>query len=214
MRWLLNLWKNKLKAQPGKADALKTQIMGNSQVRIGRFTYGYEHAEVYQWGEGADLEIGSFCSIGGGLRVFLGGNHRIDWATTFPFGQVFRDTLGDFEIDGQNLSKGDVVIGNDVWIGADVTILSGARIGDGAVLATNATVAGQVEPYEMVGGNPAKHLKYRFDEDTRSRLESLCWWEQPINVIRRIAPLLSTAPDSAALDKVEAVIAEMGMRRD
>lgn len=197
---------NRLKNQPRRAGDTKTQMIGDSPVSVGRFTYGYEHAEVYQWGEGAALEIGAFCSIGGGLRVFLGGNHRVDWATSYPFGHVFRDTLGGFDIDGHPATKGDVVIGHDVWIGANVTILSGARIGHGAVVATNATVAGQVAPYEMVGGNPAKHLKFRFDAPVRERLLALEWWEQPLKVVRCIAPMLSAVPDEAVLDRVEAVI--------
>lgn len=203
------LWRgqdNRLK--PGRADQAKEQTIGQSRVRVGRFTYGYEHAEVYQWGEGADLEIGSFCSIGGGLRVFLGGNHRTDWVTTFPFGHVFRDSLGEFDIDGHPASKGDVVVGHDVWIGANVTLLSGTEVGHGAVIATNATVAGVVEPYEIVGGNPARHLKHRFDEEMRARLLELAWWDQPVEVIRRIAPMLSVAPDPAMLERVAEVIAQ------
>ncbi|WP_157706819.1 CatB-related O-acetyltransferase [Roseovarius faecimaris] len=192
----------------GKPGETKQQTIGSSRVSVGRFTYGYEHAEVYQWGEGADLEIGSFCSIGGGLRVYLGGNHRTDWVTTFPFGHVFRDSLGEFDIEGHPGSKGDVIIGHDVWIGANVTLLSGARIGHGAVIGTNATVAGEVGTYEIVGGNPARHLKHRFDEAIRQRLLELAWWDQPLEVIRRIAPMLSVAPDLEMLDRVADVIAQ------
>ncbi len=194
----------------GAPDQIKEQVMGRSRVTVGRYTYGHEHAEVYQWGEGANLEIGHYCSIGGGLRVFLGGNHRVDWATTFPFGQVHRKELGEFDIEGHAATKGDVIIGSDVWIGANVTILSGATIGHGAVVAANATVAGHVAPYEMVGGNPAKHLKHRFDEDVRARLQKLAWWDQPVEVVRRIAPMLSTAPDLAMLDRVAEVIRDHG----
>lgn len=197
---------NTLKNQPGKVAEVKTQMLGKSQIEVGRFTYGYEHAEVNQYGEGADLTIGAFCSLAGGLRVFLGGNHRVDWATTFPFGHIFQDSLGEFDINGHPHSKGDVVIGNDVWIGSNVTILSGSRIEDGAVIATNATVAGNVDPYEVVGGNPAKHIKHRFAPEITERLQALAWWDLPIEVIRKIAPLLSTAPDAAALERVDAMI--------
>ena len=208
MKWFWSQQDNRLQNQPGKAAEVKTQEIGNSQIRVGRFTYGYEHADVYQWGEGANLEIGSFCSIAGGLQVFLGGNHRVDWASTFPFGQVFRKSLGEFDISNNSQSNGDVVVGHDVWIGSKVTIMSGVRIGDGAVIAANATVTRDVAPYEMVGGNPAKHLKFRFEESVRSRLQALRWWDQPIEVIRKLAPLLSGVPDAAALDRVENVIRE------
>lgn len=192
----------------GRAAEIKRQTIGASRIEVGRFTYGYEHAQVSQWGEGAALTIGHYCSIGGGLRVVLGGNHRTDWATTFPFGHVFQTELGEFDIDGHPATKGDVSIGSDVWIGANVTILSGATIGHGAVLATNATVTGQVAPYEIVGGNPARHIKHRFDEDVRARLLELAWWDLPVDVVRRIAPMLSVAPDLEMLTRIEDVIAQ------
>ncbi len=208
MKFLWGQQDNRLQNQPARAGETKTQVIGQSTITVGRFSYGYEHADVYQWGEGANLQIGSFCSIAGGLQVFLGGNHRIDWASTFPFGQVFRKTLGEFDIPNHSQTNGDVVIGHDVWIGAKVTIMSGVRVGDGAVIAANATVARDVAPYEMVGGNPAKHIKFRFEEPVRARLLALAWWDQPLEVIQRIAPFLSTAPDEAALGRIEAVIAE------
>lgn len=206
MKLFGNRQSNRLQNQPGKAGETKHQELGNSQITVGRFTYGYEHADVYQWGEGANLNIGSFCSIAGGMQVFLGGNHRVDWATTFPFGQVFRKSLGEFDIPEHSQSNGDVVIGNDVWIGSKVTIMSGVTIGDGAVVGANATVAKDVAPYEIVGGNPVRHLKYRFDEPVRARLLALRWWDQPIEVIRRIAPLLCTTLDEAGLDRIESAI--------
>lgn len=72
---------------------------------------------IEQFGEGAKLKIGSFCSIAEGVVVFLGGNHRADWITTFPFGHIFQEDLGGEEIVGHPMTKGDVMIGNDVWIG-------------------------------------------------------------------------------------------------
>jgi len=206
MKLLWGQQSNRLQNQPNKAGETKTQEIGQSQISVGRFTYGYEHADVYQWGEGANLEIGSFCSIAGGLQVFLGGNHRADWGTTFPFGQVFRKALGEFDIPNNSQTNGDVVIGNDVWIGSKVTIMSGVTIGDGAVIAANATVAKDVGAYEIFGGNPARHLKHRFSEDICARLLGLRWWDQPLEVIREIAPLLSGVPDEARLDRIEALI--------
>lgn len=78
-----------------------------------------------------------------------------------------------------------VVIGNDVWIGANVSILPGVHIGDGAVLAAGAVVNKDVEPYEIVGGVPAKHIKYRFDAEQRKILLSVKWWEWPHEEIER-----------------------------
>ncbi|HEX2941120.1 MAG TPA: CatB-related O-acetyltransferase [Rhodopila sp.] len=166
----------------------------NSTIEIGRFTYGFENLTVRQWGEGAKLQIGSFCSLAGSITIFLGGNHRVDWATTFPFGHIFTDELGGNGIKGHPATKGDVVIGHDVWIGHGVTIMSGVTIGNGAVLATNATVVKHVAPYEIVGGNPARLIRDRFDKNIVDLLMHLRWWDLPLEFIRLIARDLSTEP--------------------
>jgi acetyltransferase-like isoleucine patch superfamily enzyme len=130
----------------------------------GKYSYGIEHISIRSWGEGAHLFIGSFCSIAGNQTVFLGGNHRIDWATTFPFGHIFNEAFpaGQISGPGHPASKGHVIIENDVWIGEGCTIMSGIRIGSGSVVAAKSVVAKDVEPYTIVGGNPAKLIKERF----------------------------------------------------
>lgn len=75
-------------------NQFRTGYIGNSQISIGRFTYGFNNIAIHQWGEGAALKIGSFCSIATNINVFLGGNHRTDWITTFPFGHIFQDEIG------------------------------------------------------------------------------------------------------------------------
>lgn len=120
---------------------------------IGRFTYGsplvmFDSPDI-------NLKIGSFCSIAGGVAIFLGGNHRIDYTTTFPFNFVFEEFCG---FKGHPASKGDVIIGNDVWIGSCAVILSGVTIGDGAVIGANSIVTKDVEPYSVVAGNPARKI--------------------------------------------------------
>jgi chloramphenicol O-acetyltransferase type B len=140
----------------GKRDPTQTYVgkIGKSTVEIGRYTYGIEYMQVREWGEGANLSIGAFCSIARDLRVFLGGNHRIEWSTTFPFGHVFKDSLGSFQISGHPQTNGDVVIGNDVWLGENVTVLSGVTIADGTVVAANSTLTKSTKPYEVWGGQP------------------------------------------------------------
>lgn len=192
-------------AGPSQARSFK---VGRSRVEVGRFTYGTERMGVKQWREGANLTIGAFCSIAGGLTVFLGGNHRADWATTFPFGHIFVAELGGRGIVGHPQTKGDVVIGNDVWIGAHVTILSGVTIADGAVIAGNATVTRSVGPYEIWGGNPARLIRPRFPAEIAARLHALRWWECSIAAVRKMAPLLSAPPDDATLMQLEAIAAE------
>lgn len=182
-------------------NQFRTGYIGNSQISIGRFTYGFNNISIHQWGEGSALKIGSFCSIATNINVFLGGNHRTDWITTFPFGHIFQDEIGrDIPpILGHPQTKGDVIIGNDVWIGSGVTIMSGVSIGDGAVLAANAHIVKDVLPYEIVGGNPAKTLKMRFDDEIVQLLLTLKWWDLPVEKIRDIVPLLCSQPSKEVL---------------
>ena len=184
------------------AGKIRKGKVGNSNIEIGRYTYGHESMVVGQWCEGASLQIGSFCSIANGLTVFLGGNHRVDWITTFPFGHIFQDELGGAEIVGHPQSNGDIIIGNDVWIGSNVTIMSGLKIGDGAVIAANSTVVKDIASYEIWGGNPAKKLKTRFSEEVINSLKQLKWWEWEEEVIKKLAPSLSQIPDVESIDKL------------
>ncbi len=86
--------------------------------KIGRCTYG--RPEVLSWGEGTTLEVGAFCSIADGVKIFLGGEHRVDWVTTYPFNFLWERA---YSFKGHPASKGDVIIGNDVWIGAESVIM-------------------------------------------------------------------------------------------
>src|ERR1700722_6283328 len=108
------------------------------------------------------LRIGSFCSIARNVTIFLGGDHRVDWVTTFPF-RDFRKSAA--AIAGVPHSKGDVVIGNDVWIGYGATILSGVTIGNGAVIGACSLVARSVPAYGIVAGNTEQLLHKAFYND-------------------------------------------------
>jgi len=162
----------------------KTTI-GGSSISIGRFTYGWEHITVRQWDEGAPLDVGSFCSIAGNVQIFLGGNHRMDWITTYPFGHTFPNDFGG-PINGHPKTNGGVSIGHDVWIGQGATIMSGITIGDGAVIAANATVSKNISPYEVVGGNPACHIKFRFNTEIIELLLRLKWWNLSLEDIKKL----------------------------
>lgn len=179
---------------------LRIGNIGNSPVIIGAYTYGAEFLTVCEAGEGASLVIGRFCSIAMRATIFLGCEHRTDWATTFPFGHQFVNELGGKEIVGHPATKGNVVIGNDVWLGYNSTIMSGVWVGDGAVIAANSHVAKNVAPYEIVGGNPARHIKFRFSEEIRNLLTKLRWWDLPTDVIKEIAPDLSKEPSADLLN--------------
>ncbi|WP_411874774.1 CatB-related O-acetyltransferase [Vulcanococcus limneticus] len=159
-----------------------------------------EHLSIYDFGDGHRLRIGSFNSIAPGQVVFLGGNHRVDWTTTYPFGHLHLDRFpqGVVHGSGHPVSKGDVVIENDVWIGYRCTVLSGVRIGSGSVVAAKSVVTRDVPPYAIVAGDPAKVVRYRFSEQIIRLLCDLRWWDLDDDQINKIVPLLQSNLRSAA----------------
>ncbi len=152
---------------------------------IGDWSYG--QPKVYSWGEGSTLKIGKFCSFADGVIIIVGGEHRVDWITTYPFSELFEKAK---LFKGHPKSKGDIKIGNDVWIGMNALILSGIEIGDGAVIGAGSVVLKNVEPYAIVGGNPAKLIRYRFDEQIITKLREIAWWNWPLSKIEEAWPLL------------------------
>jgi acetyltransferase-like isoleucine patch superfamily enzyme len=141
---------------------------------IGEHTYGTP--TVLTWQEGTTLKIGKYSSIADNVTIFLGGNHRTDWVTTYPFNVL--DPLAE-HIKGHPHSRGDVVIGNDVWLGRGCVIMSGVTIGDGACVAANAVVTRDVAPYSIVGGNPARVIRKRFTDAQIKHLLQIRWWDWP-----------------------------------
>lgn len=153
-------------------------------IVVGDFTYyadrngadAFERNVLYHFEAiGDKLVIGRFCSIAAGVRFLMNGaNHRRDWFSNFPFHLFVQDPQ---DIPGAKVHhKGDTVIGNDVWIGNGSTFLPGVQVGDGAIVGANAVVTADVPPYAVVGGNPARVLRYRFDEKTIATLKSIAWW--------------------------------------
>ena len=155
---------------------------------VGKHSYG--NPTVLWVNENARLTIGSFCSIAPSIKIYLGGNHNVNWITTFPFGHVSKKEFTNFTGAGHPSTKGNVRIGNDVWIADNVTIMSGVTIGDGAVIANNSHVVKDVEPYTLVGGNPAKLIKYRFTPNQIEKLLEIKWWNWDDEKINKYTPLL------------------------
>ena len=160
-------------------------------IEVGDYTYyddpagmqEFERNVLYHFDFVGDrLVIGKFCSIATGVKFLMnGGNHRTDWLTNYPFPILGAEWSKAMPESWPN--KGDTVIGNDVWIGYGAMFMPGVRVGDGAIIAAGALVARDVAPYAVVGGNPAKLLRSRFDEATISELLRLRWWDWPIERI-------------------------------
>jgi acetyltransferase-like isoleucine patch superfamily enzyme len=157
---------------------------------IGKFSYGLDNIIIHDWGQGTKINVGSFCSIGSEVECFLGGNHRIDWITTYPFGHINKEIFNSFDGVGHPSTKGDITICNDVWIGMGSKIMSGIVINDGAVVAANSVVTKNVEPYTVVGGNPAKVLRKRFDDEIIKYLLELQWWNWDVEKINKNIKIL------------------------
>tara|TARA_R110000751_G_scaffold172928_3_gene279378 strand:+ start:91551 stop:92150 length:600 start_codon:yes stop_codon:yes gene_type:complete len=133
------------------------------------------------------LFVGKYCSFAQDVHVLLGGEHRTDWVTTFPFSETVSAFSG---FSGHPRSKGPVRIENDVWVGYRATILSGVTIGSGAVVGAGSVVTRSVPAYAIVAGSPAKVIGYRFDESTREALLTIAWWDWPQETIKEAMPLL------------------------
>lgn len=152
---------------------------------IGDWTYG--KPIIYRWNDETKLNIGKFCSIADGVKIILGGEHRTDWVSTYPFSEFFKNVSN---VKGHPATKGDVIIGNDVWIGSQALILSGVTIGDGAIIGAGSVVCKDVASYSIAAGNPARQIRLRFDESKISALLKIAWWNWPLAKIEEALPVL------------------------
>lgn len=144
--------------------------------------------------------IGKYCSIANNVRVTAGNHPTSKWVSTHPafyskmmvdqFGYVEEQLYEEFKFADPEKRK-FVCVGHDVWIGAEVTILEGVTIGDGAIIASKAMVTKDVAPYEIVGGVPAKHIRWRFEKEDRDYLLKLRWWDKSEEWIKENATLFS-----------------------
>lgn len=179
-------------------------------ISVGDYTYydddidpaGFEGNNVlFNYPEFGDrLSIGKFCAIASGVKFIMGpANHRISSATTYPFAVFGGDWAERIPPHMDQLPrKGDTVIGNDVWIGRESVVMPGVKIGDGAIVAAYSVVVKDIPPYWVAGGNPARPLKPRFDEELTTLLLDFRWWDLPPEKLADWLPLLCD-PD---LDKL------------
>ncbi|WP_370336817.1 CatB-related O-acetyltransferase [Parvularcula marina] len=171
-------------------------------VEIGEYTYYddpegpagfYERCVLYHYPFVGDvLRIGKFCALATGVKFIMNGaNHAMGGVSTYPFnifGGGWEEGFDPAEWSAGH--KGDTEIGHDVWIGYGVTIMPGVKIGHGAIIASKSVVTGDIPPYAIAGGNPAKVIRSRFDEETVERLLALNWWDWPPEKIGRHARAL------------------------
>lgn len=152
-------------------------VFNPQRVKVGEKTYGRLNVSIFNNMSDIVLEIGKYCSIAGNVKFICGGDHDINSFMTYPFKKKY---FGNDEA----LSKGPIKIGDDVWIGTDALILSGVKIGRGSVIAAGSVVVKDVPPYSVVGGVPARVIKYRFDHDTIERLKCLDYDKVNDNLIK------------------------------
>jgi len=167
-----------------------------AKYSIGRYTYG--EPSVVDWGHAnSKLIIGSFCCIARGVEVFLGGEHRSKWVTSYPLNHVLQydPSRRNKHLYEQEHSNGDVIIGNDVWLGSEAFILSGSTIGDGCIIGAKTVVRGNIPPYAVVYGNPCVIKRYRYSEDVIHNLLKIKWWDWDDEKIKENIPLLM-CPDA------------------
>jgi acetyltransferase-like isoleucine patch superfamily enzyme len=157
-------------------------------IYYGENTYGIPSSMHYSGRD--DVYIGSYCSIADKVEIILGGEHRTDFISTYPFLEK-NMAPNNHDVSASKPQKGSVTIENDVWIGHGAKILGGSHIYDGAVIGAYAVVVGDVPPYAIVIGNPSRILRYRFNEEQIEALLKIKWWDWGIDKIQENAHLLT-----------------------
>ncbi len=162
------------------------------KANIGEYTFGKPNL----FGDINKIKIGKFCSIAANVTLYSTTDHNMKNVSVYPFYLLEKD-IKKLPV----LSKGDIIIGNDVWIGDGVLILDGVTIGDGSVIGARSVVTKDVYPYEVVAGNPAKHIRYRFSKDQIEKLLKIKWWNWDIKKIKDNIELLTNENIEAFIDK-------------
>jgi acetyltransferase-like isoleucine patch superfamily enzyme len=186
------------KIRPPGGFSARVQLAEAGALSVGPRTYAARSTLIKTWAPSERIEIGAWCSIAGDVRIVhpgeseefidaagravslrLRGNHRLETATTFPIGIVLKDLPFDTLPADGSLQSRPLVIGSDVWVGYRATILGPLTIGHGAVVGAGAVVTGDVPPYAIVAGNPARVLRMRFPPEVVERLLRIAWWSWP-----------------------------------
>lgn len=170
-------------------------------IRVGVGSYGILNVENANPGK-AKLLIGSYVSIGPDVHFILTSEHPYKGLSTYPFKFMFHGCVPEA------VSKGDIVIEDDVWIGLGVIINSGVRVGQGSIIASGSVVVKDVEPYSIVGGNPAKFIKYRFSDTIIEKLKRVNYAKLCDEKIKNDIDLLYT---EITEDNVDEILTKLGV---
>jgi acetyltransferase-like isoleucine patch superfamily enzyme len=172
-------------------------------VTVGRHTYTViPHVTVLCPTATCPVTVGSFCSIAAGVRIVAQAEHPANLPSTYPFRTMIFDG-NDPEPTNRDAIGGPVTIGHDVWIGQNAVILSGVTIETGAIIGAGSIVATNVSAYEVVAGNPARRIRFRFDEGLIKRLLASQWWDLSDGKLKEIEPFLYSNDIPAFLDAAE-----------
>lgn len=184
-------------------------LVTDPRIEVGEYTYyddpddptAFERRNVL-YGYGPEkLIIGKYCAIACGTRFLMAGaEHPTMGVSTFPFtmfGGVWAERTLDIVMGMP--SRGDTVVGNDVWFGYQSLVMPGVRIGDGVIVAAGSVVTADVPPYTIVGGNPAKPIRKRFDDAEVALLLRAAWWDWPVTLVtQHVAAIMSGTPAEIA----------------
>jgi len=173
-------------------DKLDTNV-----ISVGKFTYGQINMPPVSTSEAhSHVRIGNFDSINSSALFLPCSEHQLNRVSTYPFRTKF---CAGKDVDSQ--SKGDIIVDDDVWIGANAIVLSGVRVGQGAVIAAGAVVTKDVPPYAIVGGVPARLIRYRFSKELISELMKIDFSQLTADLIRQhIADLCNPLVSAEQLD--------------
>jgi acetyltransferase-like isoleucine patch superfamily enzyme len=185
-RFLVNAYRNVGDTIVGRDLAVYRRLQRQGRVLLGAGTYGVPTIFTFMLDD-TRLRVGNYSSIGS--TFLLGGEHANDRVTTYPH-RILMGMEGAGE-DGFPTRTGDTVVGSDVWACYGAMILSGVHVGDGAIVGGGAVVTKDVPPFAVVGGNPARVIRYRFDEEQQHALLEIRWWDWPEEEIRKAVPLLA-----------------------
>lgn len=186
------------------ADLLRSEV--------GKYTLIEKYTSIH------DATIGAFCEIS--WNVSIGGDnhnyklpsiHHFYWQRQFGFGEdltesgkVFMDKIKDEECE----------IGNEVWIGCNAVINRNVKVGDGAIIASGAVVTKDVPPYAIVGGVPAKIIKYRFPEEIIKRLLKIKWWSWPYEILKNNKHLYAKELTEDTLIEMERIYKDINIAHE